>query len=163
VSVEFIGDGGHSLVLRDICEIYDIKILEKSDNKVLAFGALSPEKLEARYDGAPDGNYPCLIHPSVYYSHSTRIEEGVQILANAVVNRGARIGRLSIVNSGAIVEHGAIIGKGCHIAPGAVILGNAKVGDFCFIGANAVVVQECIVPDRTFIKAQGIWKKKSSK
>ena len=157
--VQLIGAGGHASVLRDIYQLYGIKIVEKSDNKVLAFGALNPEKLEERYHQAPDDIFPCVIHPSATYSNECRIEEGVQLLANSVVNSGAKIGKFCIINTGAIIEHGVTIGKGCHIAPGAIVLGDATIGDFCFVGAGAIVVQSCTVPDRTFIKAGSVWNK----
>jgi UDP-3-O-[3-hydroxymyristoyl] glucosamine N-acyltransferase len=159
MSVQFIGQGGHSHVLRDICEQFGIKIVEKSIEKVLAFGALTPEKLEERYNQEQAGNiYPCLIHHTAWISDKTSIGRGTQILANAVINSSARIGAFCIINTGAIIEHDARIGDGCHIAPGAIVLGDAKVGKFCFVGAGAIVIQGNVVPDRTFVKAGSVWK-----
>lgn len=46
------------------------------------------------------------IHPSAVISElDVTIDEGTVIMASAVVNPGARIGRHCIINTGAIIEH----------------------------------------------------------
>lgn len=66
--------------------------------------------------------------------------EGSQILAGAIVNPGARIGRGVILNSGAIVEHDCDIGDFCHLAPGSVMGGGARLGAGSLLGTNATIL-----------------------
>ena len=61
------------------------------------------------------------------------------VLAQAVVNTGARVGRHAIVNSAAVVEHDVVIGAGSHVAPGAVIGGGTRIDEHAFIGLGARV------------------------
>ena len=61
------------------------------------------------------------------------------ILAHAIVNTGARVGRHAIVNSAAVVEHDVVVGHGSHVAPGAVIGGATRIGEDAFIGLGARV------------------------
>lgn len=82
-----------------------------------------------------------VIHPSANISEITKIEQGVFISGNAVVNIFSEIGKYCIINTGAIIEHECLLGRSVHVAPGAVLAGNVKVGARSFIGANAVVKQ----------------------
>lgn len=82
-----------------------------------------------------------VIHPSANISGVTKIERGVFISGNTVVNVLCEIGKYCIINTGAIIEHECLLGQSVHIAPGAVLAGNVKIGHRTFIGANAVVKQ----------------------
>ena len=109
---------------------------------VLGFGGgESRDALSARvtatelFGGA--ARWAVVVHSTAWLSPSATLEPGAVILAKAVVNAGARVGRHAIVNSGAVVEHDVEIGEGSHVAPGAVIGGGAKVGAWTFIGLGA--------------------------
>lgn len=101
------------------------------------------------------------IHPTVVISKlDTAIGEGTVIMANAVVNPGAKIGSHCIINTGAIVEHdnrledyvhvsvgaklaGAVsVGKSTWIGIGASVRNNLEIYADCMIGAGAVVVKD---------------------
>jgi acetyltransferase-like isoleucine patch superfamily enzyme len=160
MSLQFIGDGGHAKNLLALIKIHH-EVVERSEWKVLAFGALTCEKLEKRVTERPEGKYPNLIYPDCNYMiprNNIKIGIGNQIMCGVVIQADVSIGDFNIINTGAIIEHDTVIGKGCHIAPGAVVLGDVKIGDFCFVGANAVVVQGSVVPPRTFINAGSVWK-----
>jgi sugar O-acyltransferase (sialic acid O-acetyltransferase NeuD family) len=101
-------------------------------------------------------HFPKLIHPRAIIDEQVVIGSGTQILAGAVINRGARIGNAAVINSGAVIEHDANIEDGCHIAPGAIILGGAAVGKCSFIGSGAVVVQQAQVQPNQWVRALSI-------
>ena len=104
------------------------------------------------------------VHPSASVAPSASLEAGTVVLAQAVVNVDAAIGRHCIVNSGAIVEHDNVIGDYVHLSPGsklggAVHVGNAahigigatvrngiRIGSDCVVGAGAVVVKDISSP-----------------
>ncbi|MFQ5456525.1 MAG: acetyltransferase [Nitrospirota bacterium] len=83
---------------------------------------------------------PFLIHPSAMVSKSVRLNDGVQVMAGAVIQVDSSIGSNSIINSGAIIEHDSIIGSNVHICPGAIINGGTVIGDNSFIGAGATII-----------------------
>jgi sugar O-acyltransferase (sialic acid O-acetyltransferase NeuD family) len=78
---------------------------------------------------------------------------GSMILAGAVVNSDARIGRGAIVNSGAIVEHDCEIGDFVHVSPGACIAGASVIGERVWVGANATVIPQLVIAPGTVIGA----------
>lgn len=83
--------------------------------------------------------FPALVHPQAYVAEDVILEPGAQIMAGALVQVSASIGRGAIINSGAIVEHHCVIGDFAHVAPGAVLCGDVTVGVGAFIGAGAIV------------------------
>ncbi len=69
------------------------------------------------------------------------LEEGVQIMAGAIIQADARIGANSIINTGAIVDHDCQLGGDNHVAPGAVLSGGVVTGERVHIGTGATVIQ----------------------
>src|SRR5690554_414474 len=109
------------------------------------------------------GSFLKAIHKSSVISESSTIEEGTVVMANAVINPDAKIGKHCIINLGTIIEHdcvinnfahvspnvalagGVIVGEGTHIGIGASVIQEVKIGKWCTIGAGAVVIKD--VPD----------------
>lgn len=92
------------------------------------------------------------IHPNAVVSKlDTSIGEGTVIMADAVINAGAKIGRHCIINTGAVVEHDNQIGDFVHISVGAKLAGNVQVGKGTWIGIGATVknnisiCRECMI------------------
>lgn len=80
------------------------------------------------------------IHPKATISSiDTSIGEGSVVMADAVVNAGARIGRHCIINTGAVVEHDNRIEDYVHVSVGAKLAGNVHVGKRTWIGIGATV------------------------
>lgn len=92
-----------------------------------------------------------LIHPTACVSDFAKIELGVTIMANVIVNPGVELGQNVILNSGAIVEHDCRIGDHAHIASGAVLAGGVVVGSMTLIGAGAVVRQDLCIGARSLV------------
>lgn len=91
-----------------------------------------------------------------YISEFATLNEGVQIMARAIVQPGCVLGRDVIINSGSIVEHDSTIGSLSHISPGAVVCGNTHVGEQVHVGANASVIQGINVAGGSVIGAGAI-------
>lgn len=89
------------------------------------------------------------IHPrAVISALDTSIGEGTVIMANAVVNPSARIGRHCIINTGAVIEHDNNIGDYAHISPNAALAGIVTVGECTHIGVGSSTKQVTnIAPD----------------
>lgn len=92
------------------------------------------------------------IHPTaVISSLDVEIGEGTVIMANAVVNPSARIGKHCIINTGAIVEHDNILEDYVHLSPNVTLAGIVKVGKSTHIGAGSCTKQvlniasDCII------------------
>lgn len=92
------------------------------------------------------------IHPnSVVSKLDTSIGEGTVIMADAVINAGAKIGRHCIINTGAVVEHDNQIDDFVHVSVGAKLAGNVQVGKGTWIGIGAAVknnisiCQQCMI------------------
>lgn len=62
---------------------------------------------------------------SIISNYST-LAEGVQIMAGAIIQTGARVGANSIINTGSIIEHDCSIGFNNHVAPGVTLSGQVQ-------------------------------------
>ncbi len=125
---------------------------------VLGIGGLQPAGLSRRlalFDGYIERGFTSspIVHPAAHVSEGARIEAGTVVLAGAVVQPDARVGRAAIINTAAVVEHDSIIGAGSHLAPSSVVLGDCRVGECCMIGAGAIVLQGAVVPDGSLVRA----------
>lgn len=80
------------------------------------------------------------IHPTAVISDiDVEIREGTVVMANAVINAGAKIGRHCIINSSAVVEHDNRISDFVHVSVGAKLAGTVKIGRGTWIGIGASV------------------------
>lgn len=109
-----------------------------------AMGSVGPTGLRRRVyeDARRQGfEFACLLHPSVVLCGSVALGHGVQVLAGALVQNGARLGENALLNTGARVDHDCVIGAHAHLAPGVTLSGNVTVGDGAHIGTGATVIQ----------------------
>ncbi len=86
-------------------------------------------------------SFATIIHPSSYISPTAKIQEGVQILAKAIVQTDAIIEANVILNTGSIVEHDCVINSHTHIAPSATLSGSVFIGSNCHIGTGSTIIQ----------------------
>lgn len=97
--------------------------------------------------------YYTAIHPSSIIALDVSIEEGTVVMANAVINTSAKIGRHCIVNTGVIIEHDNIIENYVHVSPNATLCGTVKIGECTHIGANATVKNNTEICNKCIIGA----------
>lgn len=82
------------------------------------------------------------IHPTaVISSLDVEIGEGTVVMANAVINSCAKIGRHCIINTGAIVEHDNVLGDYVHLSPNVALAGMVSVGKSTHIGTGTCTKQ----------------------
>lgn len=80
------------------------------------------------------------IHPTaVISSLDTSIDEGSVIMANAVINPCAHVGKHCIINTTAVVEHDNQISDFVHISVGTKLAGKVTVGERTWVGVGASV------------------------
>ncbi len=117
--------------------------------------------------------FPALIHPRATVEPSAKVEEGVQVFANAYVGTDAVLEPKCMVNTNAVVSHDCVIGAYTHIAPGALLAGHVHIGERTLVGMGvttsigvqigsgvrigngAILLAD--VPDRTIIQAGRFW------
>lgn len=86
-------------------------------------------------------SFASVIHPSAIISRETELDEGVQIMAGAIIQAGCRIGKNTIINTKASVDHDCVIDKHVHIAPGATLSGGVNIEECVHIGTGAIIIQ----------------------
>lgn len=95
-------------------------------------------------------------HPSVVVAADAVLEEGVQVMAGAVIQPGGRIGMNTIINTSASVDHDCTVGAHVHLAPGVTLSGNVRIGDGTHIGTGACVIQGVTIGEDCVIGAGAV-------
>ncbi|MFT0212206.1 acetyltransferase [Pseudomonas sp. F1_0610] len=85
--------------------------------------------------------FASVISPHAILSKHLALEEGVQIMAGAIIQTNATIGKNCLINTGVIVEHDCKIGNHNHLAPGVTLNGSVTTADRVHIGTGANIVQ----------------------
>lgn len=181
-SVVIIGAGGHGKVIADIVlnsgdlvigflddscnekSICGFPILGKisdyveyKDNCMFVVAIGNAKIREKIVSELPDVNWYTAIHPTAVISKiKTNIGCGTVIMANAVVNPGASIGKHCIINTSAVVEHDNIIEDYVHISVGAKIAGTVHIGKRTWIGIGATVKNNISICNDCMIGASGV-------
>ena len=112
---------------------------------VLGIGQRATGNLrESRYNAlrAKGYEFPALVHPAAWVARGVALQDGVQIMAGAVVQPGCEIGENSIVNTRAGVDHDCRIGRNVHVAPGATIVQGLHIGAYAVVGAGVTLLQD---------------------
>ena len=158
-----LGAGGHSRVVIEIAlnsginisGIYDdndnfygkdyngIKVSGplnsiESGNAIIAIGSNKVRK--KINDKTSQLKWKTLIHPSAIIANNVEIGEGTVVMAGAIIQPGAKIGRHCIINTGACIDHDCVIDDYVHIAPRVVLAGGVRVGEGTLIGVGASIV-----------------------
>lgn len=97
-----------------------------------------------------------IIHPLATISESTELGEGSVVLAAAVINYGAEVGRAAIINTSAVVEHDCILSDGVHICPNVALGGGTKVGMRSWVGIGAVTKELSIIGSDVVVGAGAV-------
>lgn len=99
------------------------------------------------------GTFATLIHPNSTVSRLAVIGEGSVVMAGAVINFGARLGRGVIVNTCSSADHDCRLNDFCHIGVGAHLAGTVEVGEVSFIGAGSAVINNISIGDGVIVGA----------
>lgn len=101
-------------------------------------------------------NWITLVHPSAQLAVDVILGAGTVVMAGAVINANAQIGKHSIINSCAVVEHDNVIGDYVHISPNASIGGTVSVGAMTHIGIGATVINGINICENCIIGAGAV-------
>lgn len=99
----------------------------------------------------PEEKFITLIHPDAVIAEDVMIGVGTVVMAGAVINPGARIGKSCIINTCSSVDHDCSVGDYVHIAVGSHLCGTVTVGNGTWVGAgvtvsnNAAICPNCII------------------
>lgn len=85
--------------------------------------------------------FASVLHDSAVLALDTRLGEGAQVMAGAVLQTGVTLDDDVIVNTRASLDHDCRIGRHCHVAPGATLSGGVAVGAGTHIGTGASIIQ----------------------
>lgn len=98
-----------------------------------------------------------LIHKSAIISKSAFISsENVAIMPNVIVNAKARVETGVILNSNSVIEHECIVDEFSHISVGAKLAGNVSVGKQCFLGVNSCILPNLNLHDEVVLGAGAV-------
>lgn len=139
-------------VCGDLSDLHD----GRTDFVIAIGNNAAREKVAEAYDV----NWVTLVHPSAQIAVNVTLGTGTVVMAGAVINACAKVGKHCIINSCAVVEHDNVLEDYVHISPnaalggtvrigglshvglGAIVRNNVEVSDCCVIGAGAVVVED---------------------
>lgn len=97
------------------------------------------------------------IHPrAVISSIDTSIDEGTVVMANAVINPSAHIGKHCIINTCAVVEHDNQLSDFVHISVGTKLAGKVTVGKRTWVGVGASVSNGISICENCMIGAGAV-------
>ena len=146
--MRIIGDGGHARVIRDL-------IAPSNPPDKYAVIAVGDNAIRKRLaEEHEDLQFIALVHPRAYVAGPNRIGDGTVVMAGAVIQAGAVIGKHCIINTGATVDHDCVIGDYVHIAPGAHLCGHVEVGEGALVGVGVGIAPMCKIPAWTLVKAR---------
>lgn len=100
--------------------------------------------------------FATVIHPSAIIASDAELNEGVQVMAGAVIQVGCRIGINAIINTKASVDHDCLIGDHAHVAPGATLSGGVAIGNASHIGTAATVIQGIVIGEGSIVGAGAV-------
>lgn len=84
--------------------------------------------------------FPALIHPFSWVASCVVLEDGVQVMAGALIQADTTVGWNTIVNTRASLDHDCQVGAHVHVAPGVTVCGGVAIAEDAFIGAGATVL-----------------------
>jgi len=96
------------------------------------------------------------IHPSAWIADNAHLEEGVQIMAGALVCAEARIGRQCIINTRASVDHEDVLADGVEVGPGATLCGLVQIGTGGWVCAGATVLPRIRIGEDAIVGAGAV-------
>ncbi|MFC6099474.1 PglD-related sugar-binding protein [Olivibacter domesticus] len=168
-SLLLYGKGGHSVVLQDCAKRLGYSVVGFFDEQhpyvptylstiplLIAIGAPSIRKRVAEHCYAH--SFMSLIHPSATVAENVEIGEGSVVLAGAVIQPGAKIGKHVIINANVTIDHDAIVKDYVTTYPGVYIGAGATVEDGVLIHSNAVIMRRVSIASFAEIEPASVLK-----
>lgn len=129
---------------------------DKQPEEKLLIGVGKPE-IREHLAAKISHRFGIFIHPQASVASDAQIGEGTVVLAGAVIQSGAKVGRHTIINANVTIDHDgivedfvttypgvyvgyqAVLGKGSIINPNVVVMRFAKVAPFAEIHAGQII------------------------
>lgn len=77
-----------------------------------------------------------IVHPRAIVASSSRIGNGVAIMAGAIVGCEAVVGDGAIINAGAVLDHHALLADYAHLGVGVVAAGGVRIQEGAWLQAG---------------------------
>jgi acetyltransferase EpsM len=113
---------------------------KKIDGIVVAVGENAGRKLMFEQLIAAGAQLISVVHPQAVLGRGARLGRGVVALANVVINAGSSIGDNVILNTACSIDHDNEIASHVHLAPGVHTAGGVRIGEGAFLGIGASVL-----------------------
>jgi len=90
--------------------------------------------------------------------HSTRIDSGVVLMGDVVIERGCEIGKHGLFWGGSRICHDSKLEPGVFLASGSIVGGHWSVGKCCSLGFNSSMKEKSSMPEGTKVGANRFWR-----
>ena len=135
--------------ISDACKFRELEF-------IIAIGGNRIRKMIAEQIASFNIKFYTAIHPLAILADDISIGEGSVVMANAVINPGAKIGKHCIVNTAAIIEHDCKLHDYVHISPNATLGGGVTVGEQTHIGIGSTVIQNINICKQCLVGAGAV-------
>ncbi|MDT0558736.1 NeuD/PglB/VioB family sugar acetyltransferase [Ichthyenterobacterium sp. W332] len=102
-------------------------------------------------DISPNISFESIIHPSAILAENIDVPEGSVIMAGAIVNIDATIGKFCVLNTNSSLGHDSIMKDFSSIAPGVAVGGNVEIGYCSALCLKSGVIQNITIGDYSVI------------
>lgn len=96
------------------------------------------------------------IHPDASIADEAVVGEGSVVMAGAVINACASVGRFCILNTHASLDHDSTLGDFASLAPRAVTGGNCRIGAYSAIGIGATLAHGARIGEHVVVGAGAV-------
>lgn len=100
--------------------------------------------------------FPVVVHPAAQIARGVTVGDGSVVLAGAIINSKASVGRWCILNTKSSLDHESIMGDFASLAPAATTGGRVTIGGYSAIGLGASVIQGLRIGDHSVIGAGAV-------
>lgn len=134
-------------------EVFEEEQFSAVNAGILAVGDnLSRNRLAKRISQIkPSFEFVTVTHPAAVISRGARVGKGTIIMPGAVVKSDTWVGNHCVINSNCSIGHDTWIGDFVTIGPGALVGGNVRVGNCSMVSLGANVIHNVKIGDHTII------------
>ncbi|MEY8848621.1 acetyltransferase [Psychroserpens sp. XS_ASV72] len=100
---------------------------------------------------APKIAFVPIVHPNAILAEDVVVPEGAVLMAGAIVNANAKIGKFCVINTKASLGHDSKMSDFSTLASGATVAGNVSIGYCSTICLSASISQGVSIGDYTTI------------
>lgn len=101
----------------------------------------------------PKVQFETVVHPTATLAEDINIGEGSVIMAKAVINSGAKVGKFCIINTASTLGHDSVMSDFSSLASGVTVAGTVKIGICSAICLRSIIIQNVEIGNNTVIGA----------